>query len=116
VSAIDENVGRWDASALTQLGNDWIQLLPRDHQNVAGDDGQLVERFLFQHDGHRAKLALLAAGSARRDAASDDHGVVRLQLRSGTADSDAVVQARLRLSARTCETAQTKHPDDEANG
>jgi hypothetical protein len=68
-----------NAGARFNFGDDWIEMLARDHQNVTRHNCQLAKWLFLEHDGHRPELAFLSGGLAGADATGDHHRIICLE-------------------------------------
>lgn len=84
VGAIDEHVRCGDGEVAFDFGEDGIQVFPTNHQDIERHDGE-AGGTLLEDDSNGAELAFLSVGAAGFDAASDDHGIIRLEIRGGGA-------------------------------
>ena len=89
VRAIDEDMGGRNADGLLDFFDHRIEILPRHHQHVIGDDRELPERLLCQDHSHGAQLALAPFRPRLMNAAGDNHGIVSFEFHGGRAHADA---------------------------
>ena len=86
VRGIDENVRSRNAGGVLDFLHNRIEQIAGEHQHVAGDQGELFSRRLFDHDRNRAKLTFLPIRLHAVDHAAQDHGVVGVQVHGCRAD------------------------------
>jgi hypothetical protein len=56
-----------------------IEQVPRQHQNIAGDDRQSALAWLFEYHGNCPQFSLLTGSTPGENASADNHAVIGLQ-------------------------------------